>query len=420
MSLIERVQPILVRPKQTWPVIAAEGGDAASIFTGYVMILAAIPAVAAFIGLTLVGVGGFGVSYRLPVLAGLVQMIVSYLLTLAMVFVLALLVNGLAPTFGGTKDSVRALKLVAYGTTASFLGGIFNLIPMLSLLGVLASLYSIYLIYTGIAVMMRCPPDKAGAYTAVVIVCGIVASVVIIGVAALVTPGRGGGLAGIATGMANGTAGGPPGNVTIKAPDGTSVTINPGAMAEMAKRMEEAGKRMEEAQKSGDSAAAGKAAGEVMGALTGGSGKPIASADLKTMLPESVGDLKRTGIEASSGEAMGIAGSSAKATYANGDRNLTLSITDTGGLAGLAAMAGWANMTVDKETDGKVEKVYKDGARTVHEEYLKDGSHGELTVILANGVIVDADGNRVDVDTLKKVLAGLDLARIEAMKRPAK
>ena len=420
MSLIERVQPILVRPKQTWPVIAAEAGDAASIFTGYVMILAAIPAVAAFIGLTLVGVGGFGVSYRLPILSGLVQMIVSYLLTLAMVFVLALLVNGLAPTFGGTKDSVRALKLVAYGTTASFLGGIFNLIPMLSLLGVLASLYSIYLIYTGIAVMMRCPPDKAGAYTAVVIVCGIVASVVIIGVAALVTPGRGGGLTGIATGMANGTAGGPPGNVTIKAPDGTSVTINPGAMAEMAKRMEEAGKRMEEAQKSGDSAAAGKAAGEMMGALAGGGGKPIASADLKTMLPESVGDLKRTGIEASSGEAMGIAGSSAKATYANGDRNLTLSITDTGGLAGLAAMAGWANMTVDKETDGKVEKVYKDGARTVHEEYLKDGSHGELTVILANGVIVDADGNRVDVDTLRKVLAGLDLARLEAMKRPAK
>jgi len=413
MSLIERVQPILVRPKQTWPVIAAEAGDAASIFTGYVMILAAIPAVAAFIGLTLVGVGGFGVSYRLPILSGLVQMIVSYLLTLAMVFVLAMLVNGLAPSFGGTKDSVRALKLVAYGTTASFLGGIFNLIPMLSLLGVLASLYSIYLIYTGIAVMMRCPPDKAGAYTAVVIVCGIVASVVIIGVAALVTPGRGGGLTGIATGMANGTAGGPPGNVTIKAPDGTSVTINPGAMAEMAKRMEEA-------QKSGDSAAAGKAAGEMMGALAGGSGKPIASADLKTMLPESIGDLKRTGIEASSGEAMGIAGSSAKATYANGERDLTLSITDSGGLAGLAAMAGWANMTLDKETDGKVEKVYKDGARTVHEEYRKDGSHGELTVILANGVIVDADGNRVDIDTMKKVLAGLDLARIEAMKRPAK
>jgi hypothetical protein len=43
MALIERVQSILLKPKQTWPLIAAEGGDTASIFTGYVMILAAIP-----------------------------------------------------------------------------------------------------------------------------------------------------------------------------------------------------------------------------------------------------------------------------------------------------------------------------------------------------------------------------------------
>ncbi|MEO5882821.1 MAG: Yip1 family protein [Caldimonas sp.] len=416
MALIERVQSILLKPRQTWPVIAAEGGDAASIYTGYVMILAAIPAVAAFIGLTMVGVGGFGVSYRLPILSGLVQMIVSYLLTLAMVFVLALIVNALAPTFGGTKDPVRALKLVAYGMTASFVGGIFSLIPALALLGVLASLYSIFLIYTGIAVMMRCPADKAVAYTAVVIVCGIVVGICIAAVVALVTPGMGAGAQG---GVTTGAAG-PGGNVTIKAPDGSNVTINPGAMTELAKRMEEAGKRMESAQKSGDSAAAGKAMGEMMGAITGGSATPIASADLKTMLPESVGDMKRTGIEASSGQAMGIAGSSAKATYANGERRLTLSITDTGGLAGLAAMAGWANMTMDKETEVKVEKVYKDGVRTVHEEYRKDGSHGEVTTILANGVIVEADGKRVDVDSLKKVLAGLDLARLEAMKRPAK
>ena len=83
-------------------------------------------------------------------------------------------------------------------------------------------------------------------------------------------------------------------------------------------------------------------------------------------------------------------------------------------------MAGWANMTMDKETDGKVEKVYKDGARTVHEEYRKDGSHGEVTVILANGVIVEADGRRIDVATLKKCSPALDLGQIEAMKRPPK
>jgi len=416
MSLIERVQSILLKPKQTWPVIAEEGGDTASVFTAYVMILAAIPAICGFIGLSLIGVGGFGVSYRVPILTGVVQMIVSYLLSLAMVFVLALIVNGLAPTFAGTKDSLRAIKLVAYGCTAIWISGIFSLLPMIAILGVLLGLYSIYLIYTGIAVMMRCPPEKAGAYTAVVIVCGIVVGIVIAAVVSLLGPGRGMGLGSAGAGA----VGGPSGNVTIKGPDGTSVTINPDAMTDMAKRMEEASKRMESAQKSGDSAAAGKAMGEMMGAITGGTATPIAAADLKTMLPESVGDLKRTGIEASSGQAMGIAGSSAKATYAAGDRRLDLSITDSGGLAGLATMAGWANMTMDKETDGKVEKVYKDGARTVHEEYQKDGSHGEVTVLLGNGVIVEANGSKVDAETLKKVLAGLDLARIEAMKRPAK
>ena len=117
---------------------------------------------------------------------------------------------------------------------------------------------------------------------------------------------------------------------------------------------------------------------------------------------------------------MGIAVSAAKASYGNGERRLNLSITDTGGLAGMAALAGWANMTMDKETDGRVEKVYKDGARTMHEQYQKDGSRSEVTVILANGVIVEADGDRVDVDSLKKVIAGVDLGKIEAMKRAAK
>ena len=415
MALIERVQSILLKPKQTWPVIAAEAGDVASIYTNYIVILAAIPAIAGFIGLTMIGVGAFGMSYRVPILTGLVQMCVGYVLSLVMVFVLALIVNALAPTFGGTKNQVQALKLVAYGATAGFVGGIFSLIPMLGILGLLAGLYSIYLIYTGIAVLMRCPADKAGVYTAVVIVCAIIAGIVLAAVSSMFSPMGRMGMGGI---VARGA--GPAGNVTIKTPDGADVTINSGSMAEMAKRMEEAGKRMESAQKSGDGAAAGKAMGEMMGAITGGNAVPIASADLKTLLPESVGDMKRTSFEASGNQAMGIAVSSAKASYGNGDRSLNLSITDTGGLAGMAALAGWANMTMDKETDGKVEKVYKDGARTMHEEYQKDGSRGEVTVILANGVIVEAEGNRMDVDALKKVIASVDLGKIEAMKRAAK
>ncbi len=415
MSLIERVQSILLKPKQTWPVIAAEGGDVPGIFTRYVMILAAIPAVAAFIGMTLFGIGGFGITMRIPVTAALGNMIIGYVMSLVMVFVLALIVNALAPTFGGTKDQLAAVKVVAYSMTASFVAGILGILPSLAILGSLIGLgYAIYLLYTGLPVLMRTPPEKAGAYTAVVIVCAIIAGIVLAAVSSLFVGGPMG-LGGVAG------AGAPAGDATIKGPDGTSMTINPGSMEAMARKMEEAGKRMEAAQQSGDQAAAGKAMGDILGAMSGNANTtPIPAADLKALLPEALGDLKRTGMEASSGSALGIGGSSAKGTYGGSDRRVTLSITDSGGLAGLATMAGWANMTMDKETDGKVEKVYKAGGRTVHEEYRKDGSRGEMTVVLANGVIVAAEGHRVDMPALKKVVEGVDLAKLESLKRPAK
>ena len=416
MSLIDRVQAILLKPKLTWPVIAAEGGDVASLYTGWVMILAAIPAVASFIGMTMFGIGGFGITIRVPIFSALLNMLIGYGLTLVMVFVLALIVEALAPSFGGTKDRIAALKVVAYSFTAVWIAGVLSLVPALGALGGLIGLgWSIYLLYTGLPVLMRTPADKAGAYTAVTIVCAIIAAIVIGAVSSLFVRGSMGGL-----GM-GAMSGAGAGDITIKGADGSNVTINGQGMTDMAKRMEEAGKRMESAQKSGDNAAAGKAMGEMLGAMTGsGSTTPIDSAALKALLPESLGDLKRSGIEAQSGQAMGIGGSSAKAGYTAGDKRVELSITDTGGLAGLATMAGWANMTMDKETDGKIEKVYKDGARTVREDYRKDGSSGEMTVILANGVIVEADGTNVDIGTLKTVMGAIDIGKIEALKRATK
>ncbi len=410
MNLVQRVQDILLKPRQTWPVIATEADDAASIYTRYVMILAAIPAVAAFIGLTLVGVGAFGVSYRLPLLTGLVQMVVSYVLSLVMVFVLTQIVNALAPTFGGSKSPIQALKLVAYSSTAGFVGGVFSLIPALGIIGLVASLYSIWLLYTGISTLMRNPPEKSAAYTAVVIVCAIIVAIVISFVLSLFTPAA-------RLGMAAAGAGA---NVTVKGSDGSTVTLDTAGLDAMSKRMEAAAQRADAAQKSGDPAAAGKAAAEVMAAMTGSSTTPIPAGELKAMLPETIGDLKRTGFESSSGQAMGLAGSTAKATYAGGERRIDVSLVDSGGLAGMASLAGWAGVTMDKETDVKIEKIYKEGNRTIREEYRKDGSHGELTTILANGVIVAVEGRRTDLAELKKVVASLDLGKLESMKRAEK
>ncbi|WP_043115847.1 Yip1 family protein, partial [Pseudacidovorax intermedius] len=152
MNLVQRVQDILLRPKRTWPEIAAESTDTATLYRDYLLILAAIPAVAGFIGLSIIGAGVFGVRFRVPIVSGLVQAIVSYVLSLVMVYVLALIVDALAPSFGGRRNPIQALKLVAYASTAGFAGGIFGLLPALAVLGALVGLYSVYLFYIGVPV----------------------------------------------------------------------------------------------------------------------------------------------------------------------------------------------------------------------------------------------------------------------------
>lgn len=191
MNLVQRVQDILLKPKSTWPVIDTETDDVATIYKTYLVYLAAVSAIATLIGFSVVGTQVMGVSFRVPFLAGLANMVVGFVLSLAVIYVLALIADALAPTFGGRKDLLSAFKLMAYASTAGLLGGIFNLIPALSMLSLLASLYSIYLLYTGIPVLMKTPPEKALGYTAVLVVCGIVAGIVLGAIGAVFSGGPG-------------------------------------------------------------------------------------------------------------------------------------------------------------------------------------------------------------------------------------
>ncbi len=179
MNLVDRAKNILLQPKQEWVVIEAETTDTKTLYTSYAMILAAIPAVAGFIGASIIGYGSLlGVSFRVPIAQGLAGMVVSYALALGGVYVLALIIDALAPNFGGTKNMNQALKLAVYSATASWLAGIFSMIPGLSILGLLG-LYSLYLLFTGLPLLMKSPEDKAMTYTIVIIVCAIVIGVVI-------------------------------------------------------------------------------------------------------------------------------------------------------------------------------------------------------------------------------------------------
>ena len=179
MNLQQRVKNILLQPQREWAAIHAESTTEAEIWRGYVMPLAAIGPVASWIGMTVFGMSlPLGVAGRTSPVSGLARAIVSYAMGLAGVWVLARIVDTLAPRFGGQRNPGQALKVVAYSATAAWVAGIFGLIPALSVLGLLG-LYSLYLLYLGLPVLMKAPAEKALPYTIVVIIIGIVVAMVV-------------------------------------------------------------------------------------------------------------------------------------------------------------------------------------------------------------------------------------------------
>ncbi len=272
MSSLQKIKSILLSPHDAWAQIASEHEDIGSVYKRYLMIIGLVPSIATFIGMSLVGYGAFGVTVRVPVVSGLISMVVSYLLLLVMCFVVALIVDALAPTFGGQKNRVNAMKVVAYGSTAGIVGGIFNALPSLAMLGLIAALYSIYLFYLGLPVLMKCPREKAVGYTAVVVICAFVAGIVVGSVSAMfgspgsLDIGSGGGSA--TTGNASMQIDTPDGKATVESSvqDGkanVSITTQDGKFSVDTQQLEAWGKRVDALSKELDQARANGNAAEL-------------------------------------------------------------------------------------------------------------------------------------------------------------
>jgi hypothetical protein len=180
MNIIERIKGILLRPKEEWQTIAGETTPIAELYKNYVILLAAIGPVASFIGMSLVGVSVpvVGGAYRVPITTGIMSALVQYGLTLVGVYILAYIIDVLAPTFSGEKNLNQAFKLAAYSYTPGWLVGVFALIPALGILGILG-LYGLYLLYIGLPVLMKSPKEKSTGYTVAIIIAAIIIFVVI-------------------------------------------------------------------------------------------------------------------------------------------------------------------------------------------------------------------------------------------------
>lgn len=172
-SLMDRVKNIITQPDKEWTVISLETPNTKKIIMGYVLPLAGLAAIAAFIGYGLIGVSYFGIRiatvswglyYALNVLVG----------AIAGVFISAFVIDALAPSFGSEKNMGRSVQLVAYSYTPAWIGGLLAIIPMLGIIGGLAGLYGLYLLYVGMPKIKKTPADKHVGYYVVSLVVLIV------------------------------------------------------------------------------------------------------------------------------------------------------------------------------------------------------------------------------------------------------
>ena len=388
-GLFARAINILMRPKAEWDVIAGEHATTQSLFLGYAAILAILPAAARIVS-GLMPHCFLSVCYTSNPVFVVISGIVYYVISLASVFVIGLIIDALAPSFGGEKGQIQAMKVAVYSWTAAWLSGIFLIIPWVGPLLTLVGLYSLYLLYLGLGQVMKSPGDKSVVYTIVVVVLAIVVFVV------------GGAIAGgvAAVGMMTGGVTSPGqlgslGSVHIGAgPNGA--TIDLGKLRGGAQQAEESIK----------AAQGGGANGKV---------NAIDPQQLKALLPDNIGGAPRVEVSASSGGAAGIGASDAEATYQSGDAHITLKVTDLAAIGGLAAFAGAMNVQSDKETATGYDKTQTINGQIIHEQYDNESKSGEYTVVVANRFSIEADGSGVPIDTLKAAVAAVGPDRLAAL-----
>lgn len=397
-GLIGRIKGILLSPKTEWAIIDVEPATVSSLYTRYVMLLAAIPAIMGLVGVMVIGsmlsgLGGmFGVSVGLSPVWAIMQAIATYAWSLISVFVFALVIDLLATSFGAQKNQIQALKVSAYAITAGCVASVALIIPPLGVLALIAAgAYGCYLVYLGLRQVMKAPESQAVGYTIVVIVVGLIAAAILYLI--IMTPLK----------MAGGAAGGLFGSgmfgskpaVTVKLPDGTRVNVN-----EASKAIEDFSRNVEVSARNGE-----------VSINTGAS----TSADLlQTMIPAALpGGFTRT--EISSGGMQGLA-MNAEGVYQRGDSRITLSVTDMGGIGAMAGgIAG--GVTSNRTTATGYEKMGTVNGRMTTEEYDRSTNSGEYGVLVGKRFMVQANGNGVTIQDLKNAVEAVSFNRLEAMAR---
>ena len=182
--VLNHVWGLFAHPKDEWKSIKGERCSVGKCFCSHVLILAAIPAIAGYIGTTQVGwsFGGFEV-HRLTIASATQIALLTYLTMLMAVFSLGFAIHWMGQTYGSKQTLPQAIALAAYSATPLWIMSFFFLYPVLwfnMLIGLPALAYTVYLLYTGVPVMMGVNQERGFLFASAVLAVGLVMLVAVL------------------------------------------------------------------------------------------------------------------------------------------------------------------------------------------------------------------------------------------------
>jgi hypothetical protein len=185
--ILSRTWGLVRDPRAEWEQIRDEETNIPSILFGYVLPLAAIPPLCGAIGSLAFGEHYGDAVVRTPVATILVSAIVTLFASVALVYLLGILINTVAENFDAEKNEIASQKIAAYAMTPAFMSGVFSLWPPLWWVSLIGIGMTAFLIYRGLPILMKAEPERALGYTTTVMIAGLIAFIVLFALAGCVT-----------------------------------------------------------------------------------------------------------------------------------------------------------------------------------------------------------------------------------------
>ncbi len=372
-SLVSRIKSILLKPRETWDELAREPVEVDELYMRYAVPLAAFSALCLTIGLVFFPWGAGGTYVHLNAVQALFSGAVQFVSLLAMIYIMARVIDGFAPMFGAERNRAQAHKLAVFSFTAALLSGVFSLHPWFGALGILG-LYTLVLLYLGLPRLMGVAEDKRGQFFAAIVGVTIAGALVL----SLALGTARGALVGMTSAIM------PPFGQEARAPEAQTELAVPGGSIDL--------RELEKQARS-----------------YGGARQDVSPARLAEFLPQTLpSGFSRT--EVSSTSAPGVA--QAAAQYRSGDARMTVTIARVSGADAATTLAEVGNVQENRRDADGFSSVQTINGRLYSEQVSASAGTASYAVV-SRGVVLTAEGSGVTPDQLRAAVETIDMQRLE-------